>query len=253
MDKRTGKKSKKTQTTLSATKTSLMIVPFFEPPPNEGKDFRDRTLSEILNWSDNDLEASHNYIQVLFPLPERSQFNFNAPLIDRATFDAFQSRPELRARLREAFVRMLRFYGFRLQKTKKRGLVVARLPGFEEIAARWLKLTDHNHLRISRILRCLRILGLEEEAAAFFAALDRVDDIYEETISGDSYNNWRRAADGPLSRPVGDGQTLGPDFLVELDEENAERYAEDAEGAEEGEEAWETEETGDDDDGDDDA
>jgi hypothetical protein len=85
------------------------LIAFFE---GSGGDFRGRKFSDILKWSDVELEASHDYIQTLFPLPEASQVIWSAAIIDRKVFDAFHAQPELRGKLRAALTRMLSFYGF---------------------------------------------------------------------------------------------------------------------------------------------
>jgi Opioid growth factor receptor (OGFr) conserved region len=69
--------------------------------------------SDILLWDHAKLESYHDYIQILFPLPEESGIT-DAPIIDRQVFEAFRSRPELRSKLRESFKKMLWFYGFDL-------------------------------------------------------------------------------------------------------------------------------------------
>jgi hypothetical protein len=89
--------------------SKLDLIAYFE---GAGGDVRGRMLSDILEWSDSKLEASHDYIQTLFPLPEESQINWSAAIIDREVFDAFRARPELRENLRAALTRMLSFYGF---------------------------------------------------------------------------------------------------------------------------------------------
>ncbi|KAF2469857.1 uncharacterized protein BDR25DRAFT_304260 [Lindgomyces ingoldianus] len=91
-------------------KTPLLIR-FYDPEVN-AQDTAGRTLDDILSWSNARLEHSHNYIQMLFPLPEGSPFNYDAPVITREVMEAFHARPKLQSRLREAFVRMLDFYGF---------------------------------------------------------------------------------------------------------------------------------------------
>ncbi len=45
----------------------------------EAADARGRWWRDILAKSDEWLEATHDYIQWLFPLPERSAFNPDAP------------------------------------------------------------------------------------------------------------------------------------------------------------------------------
>ena len=68
--------------------------------------------ADILNWNANKLEAAHDYIQIVFPLPEESGVQWNAPTINRQVFDAFRARPELRNRLKDSFKKILWFYGF---------------------------------------------------------------------------------------------------------------------------------------------
>ena len=57
---------------------------------------------------------------------------------------------------------------------------------------------NHNHLRITRILRCLRVLGLQEECDVFFAALKRVYDDPSINIGPRSLEFWTRAVERPL-------------------------------------------------------
>jgi hypothetical protein len=47
-----------------------------------GPDDRGRFLREIHQWPDDELEHTHDYIQWLFPLAERSGFNPEAPTLD---------------------------------------------------------------------------------------------------------------------------------------------------------------------------
>ncbi len=155
-------------------------------------DDRGRLLSEIRGWPDDRLEVVHNYIQWLFPLPEPSPVNPAAPLLNAATIREFRARPELRESLRASFLRMLRFYGLELRE----GLVT-RAANFAERSPNWLWPGNHNHLRITRILRCLRLAGLESEATAFFACLRT---IYDEqpaparSITAETFRFWSNAA-----------------------------------------------------------
>jgi Opioid growth factor receptor (OGFr) conserved region len=158
-------------------------------------DDRGRSLREIWRWPDEKLESTHDYIQWLFPLPERSGFNPEAPLFDKETQREFRSRPELRARMRTSFVRMLAFYGFDLVEDDT--LRVIASPAFEERTANWLTRSNHNHLRITRILKSLRLAGLEEEAEAFFRCLTEVYGkeaaSREPRISEETFHFWRGA------------------------------------------------------------
>ena len=173
-----------------------LLVRFYDPY-TLAPDSKGRTLTNILAWSDTKLEASHDYIQVLFPLPEGSMFNWIAPIVDESTFRAFRSRSELRNGVKKSFTRILRFYGFELQMLDGGGIAVQPATHSDKAFRNWVVGSDHNHLRITRILRSLRVLGLEREAEAFFVALRRV---FEESgkIGSTSMMFWTRAAKRPL-------------------------------------------------------
>ena len=154
----------------------------------EAPDYQGRTLREIWAWGDDRLEAQHDYIQVLFPLAERSQFNSRAPVLDDATAERFRSDPVIQANLLQSLRVMLRFYGFRMDE--KTGEVV-EAENFVERAPEWLFPEDHNHLRITRILKCLTRCGLRNEAAAFLRRLEAVAD--PRRVTPTSLRFWRDA------------------------------------------------------------
>jgi hypothetical protein len=158
-------------------------------------DHRDRYLNEIQEWPDDQLEAVHDYIQWLFPLPEPSGFNVAAPVLTRECIQEFRSRPDLQESLRVSFQRLMSFYGFEVRVGKH--ITVTRAPSFAAKATGWLSPGNHNHLRIKRILRCLTVLGLEAEAKPF---LECLAEIYEDqhnkplpAISDETILYWRKA------------------------------------------------------------
>ncbi|HEY1807040.1 MAG TPA: opioid growth factor receptor-related protein [Acidobacteriaceae bacterium] len=157
------------------------------------RDDRRRTLSEILAWSDDRLEAVHDFIQWLFPLPERSGANPGAPTLDAATIAAFRATPAMRDRLRQAFERMLHFYGLTWVASPAAG-AVERLPNFRERAQNWLWPGNHNHLRLTRILRSTLLLGLEPESKALFHALNAIYREFPDRIATRTHAFWSDAA-----------------------------------------------------------
>jgi hypothetical protein len=162
----------------------------------EAPDEKGRYLTELLEWSDEQLEIVHDYIQWMFPLKERG-FNPNAPLLNQWSIAEFHAQPGLREMLRACFRRMLRFYG--LQVCEGRNLIIEPGPNFDERAENWLSPGNHNHLRISRILKSLFILGLETEAKAFLKCLSKIRDEDKEkprpAISEETFWFWRTAVD----------------------------------------------------------
>ncbi|KAF7863931.1 hypothetical protein EAF04_006896 [Stromatinia cepivora] len=173
------------------------LVSFYR---NKTPDTAGRFISQILKWNHGMLEDTHDYIQWLFPLPEESMVS-NAPLVDADVFAAFHSSSDLQSLLKNSLVKMLDFYGFEFaDDLDENNLpIIVGSPDFTDKCGNWLVVRDHNHLRISRILRSLRVLGLESEAAAFYKALS--DIIYHEhrqIVSSQTAEFWRRAAQRPL-------------------------------------------------------
>jgi len=164
------------------------LLPFFG---EKGEDFAGRTLDQILSWPDSEMERVHNYIQVLFPLPEPTKHNAKAPLLDQPTIEAFRKSKHLRLAVRKGFLRMLAFYGLRFY-----GNEIVLADNFATILSPWIRPFDHNHMRISRMLKSLRVLGLEDEARAFFKALTIIHGLSK--IGQNSYENWRTAAQDDL-------------------------------------------------------
>jgi hypothetical protein len=168
------------------------IVAFYE---GSAPDDRGRFLDAILDYDDDRIEAVHDFIQWLFPLPERSGANPCAPILDDAAIEAFHARPELRAALRRSLDRMLAFYGF-----ERNGERVTKSASYARRSRKWLQIGNHNHLRLTRMLRSLYLLG---EARAAQALFERLTEIYRDErqsprsrISERTFEFWRAAIGG---------------------------------------------------------
>ena len=112
----------------------------------EGRDGAGRLLGEVLAFDDVTLERRHDFIQWLFPLRETSGAVPGSPVLSASDIQALREDPVVVSNVRRAAARMAEFY--------------AR-------SAHWLRQADHNHLRITRIIRSLRLLVGEEDADAF--------------------------------------------------------------------------------------
>ncbi|KAF2799653.1 hypothetical protein K505DRAFT_320977 [Melanomma pulvis-pyrius CBS 109.77] len=332
----------KTEDSMEGPKKESLVIRFYDPDV-KATDSRGRDLEYILGWGDRQLEQCHDYIQMLFPLPEGSPYNWAAPVINREVLEAFRSRSELRDALRRSLVRILDFYGFEvvseeeaeeiakaneLAKAKEEskvegkdedeteeeqygnilvqpnsavhglaedgthpnqlpnddlqtstnaqepqpqqieahsdatmasnsatpadqptepsanlptatdpitepaiapesklstgltsGFVVIRAAHWPQNSRNWAIRFDHNHLRITRILRCLRVLGLQVECDAFYSALKDVYNDPSININQRSMSYWRKAVRQPLYiAPDGDRVM----WLKRWEEEHAE-------------------------------
>jgi hypothetical protein len=131
-------------------------------------DSEGRWLRDLWTWEDDALESVHDFIQWLFPLPEPSQFNPDAPLLTPADIAAFRVEEPLRANLRRSFERILSFLGL----AERPGGTIAEGPNFADREPDVWTMPNHNWLRITRILRCITLLGLESDAQALYACLN---------------------------------------------------------------------------------
>jgi hypothetical protein len=146
--------------------------------------------ADILMWKADQLENNCLYIQWLFPLPEPSRFNPEAPLLTENDIFYFKNSKILRQCLLESFERMLWFYGFYVDnsKIKRRGI-----GSDKKLMQWWMNPGNHNYLRITRILRCLMLCGLEEEAQEFYGILKNLYVIYPDMIEKRAFDFWTEA------------------------------------------------------------
>lgn len=101
----------------------------------------------LTTWTNHDLESVHNYIQWCFPLTEKSNFSIAAPILTPREIAAIKKSPKAQEALVDLMWRMTDFY----DKT-----------------GHWLVPHDHNHLRITRIIKSLGILCPPQYALGFY-------------------------------------------------------------------------------------
>jgi hypothetical protein len=166
-------------------KKKSAIISFYS---GEGFDDQGRSFSEILKWDYDSLESTHDYIQWLFPLDVASAYNCNAPILAQEDIDTFLNSTELQHNVIKALLVMLEFYGFSLNAAGR----IVRSDRFNERATNWINAGNHNLLRITRILKSLSMLGLNDYAKEFFSALQSVYADYPNIIRK-SYGYWLNA------------------------------------------------------------
>lgn len=124
-----------------------MLFDFYQ---GTGTDNRGRSIDDMLAMSDLELEKSHDVIQWLFPLKEKSAHNPAAPLLDDETIKAI-----LRSEMGFLYLFMScqRIMKFLTQNGADRPT--------------WITRRNHNFLRITRIIKCYRLFG-EPVAKTFY-------------------------------------------------------------------------------------
>lgn len=130
-------------------------VTFFEGRTTDDKG---RTITDILQYNTVRLECLHDYIQRIFPLQEASKFS-DAQQITDSEIDAIAKSKAARTNIQALYQKMLQFWKID-----------------DERIARWGKLTpmrlwnmpnNHNHLRMTRVLKSLKLLRMEQEYMDF--------------------------------------------------------------------------------------
>jgi hypothetical protein len=154
----------------------------------QSSDDRGRTLDHVRGLDVRELERIHDYIQWLFPLPERSGANPAAPTLTPETIVAFRSDDALRGELLESFAVMLAFYGFRLAHGTPR---IERAPDADERIGEWFRPGNHNFLRLTRIMRSLVVLGLPEHARSLLGQLEQLYSEWPAIVGDLTIGYWR--------------------------------------------------------------
>ena len=153
--------------------TELMAGPLHAFLAGVGRDGRGRLAGDVLGFSNDELEAVHDYIQWLFPLPTRSAAQPHSPVLTSAEIAAIRTDLRAVATLKAATERMLRFY----QDTPS-----------------WLTSHDHNHLRITRILHSLQLLVGPDDARTFYRAILALHEAAGAPVNTRSLHYWEEAA-----------------------------------------------------------
>jgi hypothetical protein len=83
---------------------------------------------------------------------------------------------------------MLDFYGF-----ARDGGRIVQSASFAARSANWLTRGNHNFLRLTRILKALTLLGLEERAAQLLECLEDVYTVNQSVIGQRTISFWRQA------------------------------------------------------------
>ena len=165
------------------------LVDFYR---GEATDSGGRFLKEMWGWTDDELEDRHDFIQWMFPLPEPSRFNPDAPLLTEDDIAAFRNDEALRGHLLESFERILSFLGLSLTADGR----VVEAPHFSARAPDVWAAPNHNWLRITRILRSLALLGLEAQARALYDRLEAFFTGQRFPIPADTFRYWTEAVKG---------------------------------------------------------
>ena len=115
---------------------------------NEETDFKGRSLTDIWAYSDSQIEANHDFIQLLFPLNKPSKHSFHGVYLnDDAQVIEIKNNKAIQVNILTSANWFLMFL---------------------DRVDQWRVGYNHNQLRITRIIECLRLLINNYEADKFY-------------------------------------------------------------------------------------
>ena len=98
----------------------------------------------------------------MFPLDVRSFHHpFVAPALKNDEIEIAKHDESIQNNMIMSFQRILEFYGLRLNEVENK---IEKNDSFQERSKVWLVVKNHNHLRLTRIIKSMRLLGLETYA-----------------------------------------------------------------------------------------
>lgn len=137
----------------------------------EGVDEEGRAIYDIWQFSNDQLEYTHNYIQWIFPLLDWSEMIPGAPYIDKNDVEEIRNDEEIQDNFIHSLAMMQKFY-----------------TSHDE----WLSPGDHNHYRITRIIKSVSLLNSKENAEEFYKAImEKVEE--KMPVTFESLEYWREA------------------------------------------------------------
>ena len=139
-----------------------------------------------------DMEATHDYIQWLFPLMEPSSVSMHAPVLDGACISALVGDPRFRTRLLRAFDKMLGFYGLKMVAVGET-VRVSKAAFFERQAHVWLSPDNHNFMRLTRIMRSLSLLSERPLARSLLVCLQTIAAEQPDIVGATTLAHWLQA------------------------------------------------------------
>jgi hypothetical protein len=109
-------------------------------------DFLGRTLEDIWSLSDSEIESTHDFIQLVFPLNEPSLSSYHGVHLTCREVEQIRGRLDIQKNLLRSAEWIL---------------------GFLERSLVWRGAYNHNQLRITRVIKSLRLLVSHEAADRF--------------------------------------------------------------------------------------
>lgn len=171
-------------------------IKFLSGEEIQDESFKFKSCEEFRKASDDDLESHHDYIQVVFPNLERSKYA-NRDLYLNKNLEKWKElmqdeelRLKIQKNLKLNLIRILNFFDFEV--TLGENSEITKLVAKKDSVV--FKPWNHNSLRLTRVLKCLKIFGLDDEYNLIINSINSNEEIMikiqKNPTLKDSYEYW---------------------------------------------------------------
>ena len=136
------------------------------------EDSNNRCIQDIWVMNDREIENTHNFIQWIFPLSERSEAVPNSPIVSEEEVYQIKNSELAQNNIKKSSDWFL---------------------GFLERNKYWICYSNHNHLRITRAIKSLRLIHSNKEAEKFKTDIINLIEGNEAKISSISLEFWKNS------------------------------------------------------------
>jgi hypothetical protein len=119
-------------------------------------DFKGRMIDEIWSFTDVQIETNHDFIQILFPLNKKSQSSFHGYYLETDELVQILKNDNL---IRQNIIKSSEWFLSFLKRHEY-----------------WKSGYNHNQLRITRIIECLRLIVDDKSANEFYESIINICD-----------------------------------------------------------------------------
>ena len=134
-------------------------------------DFKGRMIDEIWDFTDIQIEGNHDFIQILFPLNKKSQSSFHGYYLETDELVQILKNDNL---IRQNIIKSSEWF---LSFLKRHDY--------------WKSGYNHNQLRITRIIECLRLIVDDKSANEFYESIINICD--SKKINQKTLFYWKNA------------------------------------------------------------
>ena len=135
-------------------------------------DIHKRYLKDIWMMSDDQIENKHNFIQWVFPFNERSNTVSASPILTNEQIVSIKKSETAQKNIKKSAEWFLEF----LSRNSY-----------------WICQNNHNHLRITRAIKSLRLIHSNEEAEKFKNSIMNLIQGNENKINPTSLKYWKNS------------------------------------------------------------